>query len=578
MYSSNNALLKRSSRQQQQQKFEEFEGEDVSSDSDDCSSSSSSSEDGSLEGKVGVSSCRSAISAPSVADLPSSRSTSERRRSSSWNRGGVKGKKKEGSIIDGSDGYNDKKNMSSARNKSKSKSKNAISVIEDDDDSCGSSSSSSLSASNLPFSAQHLTQLTGQNDLSLVSHLSINIETNIDSIEHLGEHMPSLVSLRLNPPSTLASFCDLGTRLTNLTILWIPRCGVSDLSGISGLPLLQELYFSFNDVEFLEELAFHEHLQVLDLEANSVQSMEQVEFLSSISELSSLTLAGCPVTNKFKSNEDFRRAVCDSVCTLEYLDDDEGVDCNYNHNSSNHHSSSSAVSSSLSKSSTVWGSPSAASNNSAAMTKDNYEEFNNDEDSEYLKSLSSSLGLKDESSENKEGSSINTAFPADNFSTGYEEICFVSEAVKKLRLQSNSAQDEQQQHEMTTIASSSSSKTSSKREKTIVFNAVESNDTRVEMKAIAKAAKAQFFIRPKTAFNRVSSTTRSRIGGGGGGGGSGMNRNDLSLLEYNENESLREAEEELFSEEAHQRRLLTLLNLKDFEASPIKKVTKHSTS
>ena len=68
------------------------------------------------------------------------------------------------------------------------------------------------------------------------------------------------------------------------------------------------------------------------------------------------------------------------------------------------------------------------------------------------------------------------------------------------------------------------------------------------------------------------------VGGGGGGGGSGMNRNDLSLLEYNENESLREAEEELFSEEAHQRRLLTLLNLKDFEASPIKKVTKHSTS
>jgi len=116
-------------------------------------------------------------------------------------------------------------------------------------------------------------QLTGFDDLTIPSQLNLaNIVTSQTPIDHLGSLLPSLLKLRLSN-STVPTFRDLGTRLKNLQVLWISRCGVSDLTGVFGLQSLEELYLSFNNVEYLDDLAMHENLQVLDLEANKVKEV-----------------------------------------------------------------------------------------------------------------------------------------------------------------------------------------------------------------------------------------------------------------------------------------------------------------
>ena len=75
---------------------------------------------------------------------------------------------------------------------------------------------------------------------------------------------------------------DLGTTLTNLTILWMSRCGLADLDGISSLNhirvsyvcfgrnvqsfIYQELYVSFNSITECSPLTMLDKLEVIDLE------------------------------------------------------------------------------------------------------------------------------------------------------------------------------------------------------------------------------------------------------------------------------------------------------------------------
>ena len=124
-----------------------------------------------------------------------------------------------------------------------------------------------------PFLTQRHTNLfcAGFDDLSLAQQLSLtNIDTATTPIDHLGDLLPNLLKLRMST-SSVPSFRDVGTRLTNLQVLWMSRCNVSDLSGVFGLPQLEELYLSFNDVKYLEDVGMHESLSVIDLEANQVR-------------------------------------------------------------------------------------------------------------------------------------------------------------------------------------------------------------------------------------------------------------------------------------------------------------------
>ena len=53
-------------------------------------------------------------------------------------------------------------------------------------------------------------------------------------------------------------------------MLWMPRCCMSEMDGISALNALQELYVSYNELHELNPLCMLERLRVLDLEGKTL--------------------------------------------------------------------------------------------------------------------------------------------------------------------------------------------------------------------------------------------------------------------------------------------------------------------
>ena len=166
--------------------------------------------------------------------------------------------------------------------------------------------------------ARRIREISGADDLARLSQLELCIDTGAHTLSPLGHLCPALAQLKLRAPSKLRSFRDLGTSLRRLRVLWAPRCGVTDLDGISVLPGLEELYVSFNRIADVTPLAMHERLQVLDLEGNDVAAAQQVDQLATCDALSSLTLAGNPVTELVA----YRRAVVHLVPHLAVLDEE----------------------------------------------------------------------------------------------------------------------------------------------------------------------------------------------------------------------------------------------------------------
>ncbi len=65
---------------------------------------------------------------------------------------------------------------------------------------------------------------------------------------------------------------DLGTSLAHVRILWMARCCLNDLDGITSLQSLEELYVAYNEISDLSALSMLENLQLLDLERYYFQS------------------------------------------------------------------------------------------------------------------------------------------------------------------------------------------------------------------------------------------------------------------------------------------------------------------
>ncbi|KAF0745900.1 hypothetical protein AaE_008345 [Aphanomyces astaci] len=99
-------------------------------------------------------------------------------------------------------------------------------------------------------------------DLNRVTYLQLTVDTHKQSVEALGELLPSLTQLRLHQ-SVLHSFRDLGTSLHGLQILWLMSSGVKDLDGIGALTGLRELYLQFNDIMDVSPLSLHDELHIL---------------------------------------------------------------------------------------------------------------------------------------------------------------------------------------------------------------------------------------------------------------------------------------------------------------------------
>ncbi|KAL3659994.1 hypothetical protein V7S43_014919 [Phytophthora oleae] len=163
---------------------------------------------------------------------------------------------------------------------------------------------------------EKLKQLTGGQDLENVTSLQISVDSSKQSVEVIGELLPSLQQLRLQQ-SCLGSFRDLGTSLRSLRILWAMHCQISELDGIGALMNLRELYLQHNNVSDVSPLTMHEELRVIDLEGNRVADIGQLEQLAFCPQLTSLNLVGNPV----ETVEHYRQIIANFVPQLVSLDD-----------------------------------------------------------------------------------------------------------------------------------------------------------------------------------------------------------------------------------------------------------------
>ncbi|XP_072291730.1 leucine-rich repeat-containing protein 56 [Eucyclogobius newberryi] len=178
--------------------------------------------------------------------------------------------------------------------------------------------------------------LCGTQELSEVTSLEMCINTQDNTLGNFGAHLPNLELLKLNN-SVIKSIRDLGSSLSQLQVLWMPRCCLEDLDGISSLSTLKELYLAYNRVSDLSQVGMLENLHILDLEGNDVDDLVQIQFLGLCSKLQNLSLDGNPIckspypTVPQTDDYSYRAAVRELVPQLRYLDnlrvEEEGLSC-----------------------------------------------------------------------------------------------------------------------------------------------------------------------------------------------------------------------------------------------------------
>ncbi|XP_064369281.1 leucine-rich repeat-containing protein 56 isoform X6 [Dromaius novaehollandiae] len=104
-----------------------------------------------------------------------------------------------------------------------------------------------------------LKALAGVEDLQQVKALEMRVDTREKSLGNFGAYLPNLRQLKLNN-SLLVSVRDLGTTLSHLHVLWMARCGLSDLDGISSCSSLKGPDYNYR----VEVKKLIPHLEYLD--------------------------------------------------------------------------------------------------------------------------------------------------------------------------------------------------------------------------------------------------------------------------------------------------------------------------
>jgi hypothetical protein len=169
---------------------------------------------------------------------------------------------------------------------------------------------------------------SGVDDLQEVTYLEMRVDTTEQMLGNFGSVLSNLVQLKLNN-SNIPSIRDIGTSLTCLRVLWMSRCGLQDVDGVSSLESLEELYLAFNELTDISPLSLLEKLEILDLESNNISDQEQICYLSLCPCLRSLTLEGNPICLTLGDNQTevngYREAVKKSVPSLLLLDDEPVV-------------------------------------------------------------------------------------------------------------------------------------------------------------------------------------------------------------------------------------------------------------
>ncbi|XP_050955843.1 leucine-rich repeat-containing protein 56 isoform X2 [Labeo rohita] len=176
------------------------------------------------------------------------------------------------------------------------------------------------------LSPEKLKILSGSDDLHEVTSLEMCVDTRQDILDNFGIYLPKLTQLKMNN-SLISSVRDLGTGLSHLQVLYLARCGLTDLEGISALSSLKELYVAFNSISDLSPVSLLEDLELLDLEENEVDDLAQLWYLGRCVKLRTLSLEGnpvctCPAPGTSEvSDYSYRSAVRDLIPQLILLDD-----------------------------------------------------------------------------------------------------------------------------------------------------------------------------------------------------------------------------------------------------------------
>ncbi|EDV29377.1 Leucine-rich repeat-containing protein 56 [Trichoplax sp. H2] len=179
------------------------------------------------------------------------------------------------------------------------------------------------------LSPRKLQSLTGCTNLGEVNYLEIRVNTTDNTLGNFGIWLPNLYELKLTN-SIISSVRDLGTSLVNLKILWMPRCQLNEVDGISCLSSLKELYLAYNTINDISPISMLENIEVLDLEGNGVNSSSQIGFLTLCPALVTLTLEGNPVcfspdinaSQEEIENYNYKNTVRTTLPNLKFIDNE----------------------------------------------------------------------------------------------------------------------------------------------------------------------------------------------------------------------------------------------------------------
>ena len=162
---------------------------------------------------------------------------------------------------------------------------------------------------------EYIVASTGIKDISRIEYISLQVDTNQQSILDLPDLLPNLKHLVLDN-STISSIRDLGVGLRHITSLSLSSCGLTELDGIGVLTGLQELNLSDNYLSDITPLTMHEHLQNLNLSGNRIADVSFGVVLGSCPSLRSLFLSRNPIERVAQ----YRGVVAYMIPSLEMLD------------------------------------------------------------------------------------------------------------------------------------------------------------------------------------------------------------------------------------------------------------------
>lgn len=94
-----------------------------------------------------------------------------------------------------------------------------------------------------------------KDELRDLTKIEIRVDTTNTHMQHVGEVLQSLTTLRLND-SVIPSARDLGTSFRNLQSLSLNRCELKSLAGLSSFEFLKELYASYNYIDDLFDVSY----------------------------------------------------------------------------------------------------------------------------------------------------------------------------------------------------------------------------------------------------------------------------------------------------------------------------------